>query len=74
MEELIDILEEINPDVDYETCDTLIDDGYLDSFAIVSLVGELNDTFDIEISPADIIPENFNSAAAMWAMIQNLSE
>lgn len=62
MEELIDILEEINPDVDYETCDTLIDDGYLDSFAIVSLVGELNDTFDIEISPADIIPENFNSA------------
>jgi acyl carrier protein len=74
MEELIDILEEINPDVDYETCDTLIDDGYLDSFAIVSLVGELNDTFDIEISPADIIPENINSAAAMWAMIQNLSE
>ena len=49
MDQLMDILTEVNADVDFETCDTLIDDGILDSFDIVSIVGELNDTFDIEI-------------------------
>ena len=54
MDQLLDILTEVNSDVDYETCDTLVDDGILDSF--------------------DIVPENFNSAEAMWDMIQRLSE
>ena len=74
MDQLLDILTEVNSDVDYETCDTLVDDGILDSFDIVSIVGELNDTFDINITPVDIVPENFNSAEAMWDMIQRLSE
>ncbi len=74
MNELLDILAEINADVDFETCDTLIDDGILDSFDIVNIVGELNDAFDIEITPADIVPENFNSAEAMWDMVQRLQD
>ena len=65
MEELIELLEEIQPDADFENCDTLIDDGILDSFAILSIVSELQDTYDITITPADIIPENFNSAKAL---------
>ena len=72
MEELIEILEEIQPDADYETCDTLIDDGILDSFAILSIVSELQDAFDITITPAEIIPENFNSAQALWDMVCSL--
>ena len=60
MDKLMEILEEIQPDVDFETCDTLIDDGLLDSFAILSIVSDLQDAFDIAITPADIIPENFN--------------
>ncbi|MDD6797034.1 MAG: acyl carrier protein [Bacteroides sp.] len=74
MDELLDILTEVNADVDFETCDTLIDDGILDSFDIVNIVGELNDAFDIEITPADIVPENFNSAEAMWDMIKRLQD
>ena len=74
MDELLEILNEVNSDVDYEICDTLIDDGFLSSFDIVSIVSELNDAFDIEISPADIAPENFNSAEAMWEMIQRLQD
>lgn len=74
MEELLDILKEVNSDVDFENCETLIDDGILDSFDIVSIVGELNDAFDIEITPVDIIPSNFNSAKAMWNMVLRLQD
>ena len=72
MDEVIQILEEINPDCDYRTCDTLIDDGILDSFEILSIVSELEDEFDIRITPAEIIPKNFNSAAAIYEMVQRL--
>ena len=74
MEELLEILEEINPDVHYSTCTTLIDDHLLDSFAILSLVSEIGDTFDVQIAPGDMIAKNFNSAEAIWAMIQRLEE
>jgi len=74
MEKLIEILEEINPEPDYETCTTLIKDGLLNSFMILSLVSELEDEFDIEISPGEMIPANFNSAEALWKMIQRLQE
>lgn len=74
MEELMEILEDIQPDADFDTCETLIDDGVLDSFAILSIVSELQDEFGITITPADIIPENFNSAKALWAMVERLQE
>lgn len=74
MDELMEILEEINPDVDYETEDRLIDGKVLDSFSIVSLVAQISDNFDIEISPKYLVPENFNSAAAMWEMIQAIRD
>lgn len=74
MEELMQILEELRPDVDFETEESLIDDGILDSFDIVALVGELNDAFDIEIKPNNLIPVNFNSAKAMMALIEQLRD
>ena len=74
MDKLIEILEDIKPGVDYETCDTLIDDGLLDSFAILSIVSELQDEFDIAITPADIIPEKFNTATALWEMVCRLKD
>ena len=74
MEKLKEILEDIQPDVDYETCTTLIDDGLLDSFAILSVIGEIEDEFDISVTPAEIVPENFNSMQALWEMIERLKE
>ncbi|MCF2669195.1 phosphopantetheine-binding protein [Faecalicatena contorta] len=74
MEQLLEILKDIQPDVDYENCTTLIDDELLDSFAILSIVSELEDAFDVEITPVDIIPENFNSAQALWEMVLRLQE
>lgn len=72
MEKLLAILEEIQPDADYETCTTLIDDGILDSFAILSIVAELEDEFGVTVTPAEIIPDNFNSARALWDMVRRL--
>ena len=69
MDKLLEILEEIQPDADYESCDTL-----LDSFAILSIVSELQDEFGIMITPADIIPDNFNSAEAIWDMVCRLKD
>ena len=74
MNELMEILNELRPDVDFETETALIDDGVLDSFDIVALVGELNDAFDIEIKPNNLVPANFNSAEAMMALIEELQD
>ena len=74
MEKLLEILEEINPNADYENCTTLIKDGILTSFMILNLVSELEDEFDIEISPAELTPANFNSAEALMKMIERLQE
>ncbi len=74
MERLIEILEDIQPEVDYTTCTDLIDGHYLDSLAIISLVAEIEDEFDIVIPSVEIIPENFNSAQALMLMINRLKE
>lgn len=74
MEELLEIMTEINPDVDYETEDNLIDGQVYDSLSILTLITEICDTFDIEIGPKWMRNENFNSAKAIWAMIQAIQE
>ena len=74
MDELMEILQELRPDVDFDNETALITSGVLDSFDIVALVGELNDAFDIEIKPNNLIPDNFNSAKAMMAMIEQLQD
>ena len=74
MERLYEILEDIQPGVNYKECETLIDGHFLDSLSIISLVAELEDEYDITIPAVEIIPANFNSAKAMWKMIQRLEE
>ncbi len=69
MEELMEILEDICPDVEFENETALIDDKVLSSFDVISIVSEISETFGIRITPAEIIPENFNSAEAIWNMI-----
>ncbi len=71
-EKILDILNDINSDVDYEAENALIDDGIIDSFDIVSLVGELNSCFDIKMTVVDLVPENFNSLDAMTALVERL--
>ena len=74
MEELLEILNDLNPDIDYETEEKLIDNKCYDSFKIITLISMISDTFDIELGPEHLIPENFNSAKAMWEMIRRIQE
>ena len=74
MEKLIEILENLQPEVDYETCENLVDGRYLDSLTILSLISEIEDEFDVEIPTVEIIPANFNSAKKIWELIEKLKE
>lgn len=73
-EQLMDILIDLRSDVDFDTEDQLVTNGILESFDIVSLVAALTEEFDIEIQAKDLLPENFNSAAAMLRMIVRLQD
>ena len=74
MEQLISILESLHDDVDYATEDGLVDNGILDSLDIVTLVTEIHAEFDVQIPAEEILPKNFNSAKALWALIQKIDE
>jgi len=74
MEKIIEILKGLHPDVDVENCTTLIDDKIIDSFDIVTLISELSEEFDVTIPVEEIVPENFNSAKAIHALIERLLE
>ena len=73
-EQIIEILEDIQPEADYETCQTLIDDHILTSLDVLSLVAELEDEFDVTIPTDEIIPSNFNSVDSIAAMVDRLQE
>ncbi len=74
MEELLKLLAGIRSDVDFEHEKKLIDDGVLDSFDIISIVGEMNDHYGIEINVEDLEPDNFNTVEAMLELINKLQE
>ena len=74
MQELLQILSTLHPEVDFTNAGDLIEEGILDSLDIVTLITEINHTFDVQIPAEEVIPENFGSADAIWALVQRLDE
>lgn len=72
MEQLLEILKGIRPDVDFENETALIDNGILDSFDVVSIISELDDAFGVQVRITELDPENFNSAESIWKLVQEL--
>lgn len=72
MEKLLELLKGVRPDVDFENETALIDDGILDSFDVVSIISEIDDVFGVQIRINELDPDNFNSAEAIWNLIQKL--
>ena len=71
MEKIMEILKGIRPEFDFSTSEDFIEDGYLDSFDLVTLVSELDEAFGISIDGLDIIPENFMSAETIASVVRN---
>ena len=74
MEQLLDILREMHPETDFERETRLVDDGVLASFDIVMLITRIEEEFDVVIPAKDIVPELFNSAKALYALIERIAE
>ena len=72
MNDLLKILQEINPSVDFLTHTTLIDDKIIDSFDIITLVAEISDVLGVDIPAEELVPENFNSYKNLMALINKL--
>ncbi len=74
MEELIAILTELHDNIDFTTETGLVENGILNSLDIVAIITEIDDRLDVQIPAEEILPENFDSAEALWALVQRLDE
>lgn len=74
MKTLLNILSSLHPDVDFETAADLVDSGLLDSFDIVTIVAEIDGEYGVRIPAEALVPENFNSARALYALVRRLME
>lgn len=74
MEKLYTLLEEIRPDVDFRSITTLVTDGFIDSFDIVTIIASIEDEFIVEIPVDSMVPENFESAAAIIELINGVKK
>lgn len=74
LEAVIEMLEDVREGIDYANVTNLVDARHLDSFDILAVVSAIDDEFDVEVPAKEIIPANFNSAAALTAMIQRLAD
>ena len=71
-QQLLILLRDLHPDIDFTAEEGLIDRKILTSFDVVSIVAELSETYDVELRAVDIVPENFNSAWALFALIARI--
>ena len=74
MEKILKILKDLHPEVDFNTCTTLLDDKILDSFDIITIISEINAEFGVTVTAAHILPEHFNSARALYALVHTLED
>ena len=74
MDKILEIIRELVSDESIDESTLLIEDEVLDSFDVVALVGELSDAFDVRIGAEDVTPENFETATAIFALIDRLRD
>ena len=73
-EQVLKVLQEESPEIDFTTSDTMVDDGILDSITITGIIGALSLEFGIQIPYEEIKEENFNSVSAMASLVSRLQK
>ena len=74
MEEIIQILNELKSGVDFASEKQIVTGKILESIDITTLITKLEDTFGIEITMEYMENKNFDSAEAIWNMVQELQD
>jgi acyl carrier protein len=74
MEELLEFLEGLNDSIDFESADDLVDGKRISSLDILAIISFIDDEYDIAVPAVEIVPKNFNSAKAIWEMIERLED
>lgn len=72
MKELLELLEEVKPGVDFESSQNMIEEGLIDSFDMINIIANINEKFDIDFSVAEIIPENFETVKSLYEAIERI--
>lgn len=73
-EKVLGILKELRPEFEFEESNNFVEDGYLDSFDIVTLITELETAFDVVIDGLDVLPENFETVEDICNLVNNSKE
>ena len=74
MEKVVEILSNLKSGVDFNTAEGIVTNKIIDSIDIASLISTIEEEFDIEISMEYMENENFDSAKAIWEMVQELQD
>ena len=70
MSEIKAILSELRPEFNFDDSSNFIEDGYLDSFDIISLISTIEEKYGVVVDGLDIVPENFISCEAIINLIK----
>ena len=71
-EQILSLVEEVLPHIDFTASDKLVDDGFLDSLSIITLISELSMEFDVTFDINELTPENLNSIDAIVETVKKL--
>jgi acyl carrier protein len=69
MKTVLEVLKGIRPEFDFTTSEDFIADGMLDSFDVVTLITELDESYGISIAGTDVLPENVRNLAAIKQLL-----
>ncbi|MBR0148444.1 MAG: acyl carrier protein [Lachnospiraceae bacterium] len=72
-DELLELLSNEFPEIDFEESDTMVDDGILDSLTITGIIAAITMEYGIEIPFEEISEDNFNSIDALADLVERLS-
>lgn len=70
MKKVIDLLNELRPEFDFNSSQDFVDDGMLDSFDIVSLVSMMDKEYGVKIKGREIVPDNFSSLDRIKSLLK----
>ena len=74
MEALLQCLQDLHPEIDFETCDGLLDEEILDADDLETLLSVIARVYDVQIPEEEITAENFNSAETIYDLIERLQD